>query len=95
MPKTTEALKERYQQSLKSSEVLKYSKFLNHIKSLWDHRSAWVHCYRVRTLVRRNHTNNYADAGGCILKELNFVCVKACNMVQIFSVCDRNHGATF
>ena len=81
--KTTKALKERYQQFLKSPEVLKYPNFVNHIKSLWDHRSEWAHCYCARKLVRGNHTNNYAEAGMRILKELIFGHLKAYNMVQI------------
>jgi len=82
--KTTESLKERYQQFLKSPEVLKYPNFLNHVKSLWDRRLEWAHCYRASKLVRGNHTNNYAEAGMRILKELIFGRVKAYNMVQMF-----------
>ena len=35
--------------------------------------------------IRGNHTNNYAEAGIKILKELVFSRVKAYNLVQMFS----------
>jgi len=70
--KTIQALNERYQQFLISPEVLKYPNFISHIKSLWDHKSEWVHCYHASKLAWGNHTNNYAEAGMHILKEIIF-----------------------
>ena len=64
--------------------VLRYPKFLSHLKALWPRRKEWAHCYRKRLLLRGNHTNNFSEAGMKILKELIFSRVKAYNMVQVF-----------
>ncbi len=45
----------------------------------------WAICYRKHLLVRGNHTNNYAEAGIRIVKDLVFNWVKAYNIVQMFS----------
>ena len=45
----------------------------------------WAICYRKYLLVRGNHTNNYAEAGIRIVKDLVFNWVKAYNIVQMFS----------
>ena len=63
----------------------KYPSFLQHIRSLWEKRHAWAHCYRTSMPIRGNNTNNYAEAGIKILKELVFSRVKAYNLVQMFS----------
>ena len=42
-------------------------------------------CYRTHLLVRGNHTNNYAEAGVRIVKELIFNRVKAYNIIQMFT----------
>ena len=44
----------------------------------------WAHCHRKCLMIRGNHTNNYAEAGIKILKELVFSRIKAYNMVQMF-----------
>jgi len=41
-------------------------------------------CYRKSFLVRGNHTNNIAEAGICILKEIVFGRIKAYNLAQMF-----------
>ena len=69
----------------KTPETIKYPSFIQHIKSLWDKRRAWAHCYRTILPIRGNHTNNYAEAGIKILKELVFSRVKAYNLIQMFS----------
>ena len=50
----------------------------------WEKRTFWAHCYRTTTITRGNHTNNYAEAGIRILKDLVFARVKAYNVVQMF-----------
>ena len=71
--------------SLQSHEVAtKYSQFISHMLALWPRRKEWAHCYRQDILLRGNHTNNFAEAGIKILKEIVFSRVKAYNLVQIF-----------
>ncbi len=79
-----EQLSHLYSSILKFPLVQQYPKFLSHLKSLWPRRKEWAHCYRKRLMLRGNHTNNYAEAGMKILKELIFSRVKAYNMVQVF-----------
>ena len=69
----------------KTGEATKYPSFLQQLRSLWEKRQAWAHCYRTTIPIRGNHTNNYAEAGIIILKELIFSRVKAYNLVQMFS----------
>ena len=69
----------------KTPESSKYPSFLKQVKSLWEKRKTWAHCYRKTLPVRGNHTNNYAEAGNKILKELVFSLVKAYNLTQLFS----------
>jgi len=44
----------------------------------------WALCYRKSFLVRGNHTNNVAEAGIYILKEIVFGRIKDYNLVQMF-----------
>ena len=83
--RTEESLQSLFDQLLKLPVSLKYPHFVEHLKSLWTKRYAWAHCYRKRLLIRGNHTNNYAEAGIKILKELVFSRVKAYNLVQMFT----------
>ena len=82
---TESALESYYNELLKLPEVTKYKHFIEHVRSVWDKRHAWAHCYRVNLPTRGNHTNNYAEAGIRILKEIIFSRVKAYNLVQMFS----------
>ena len=82
--KTIQDLTDKYQKFLKSAEVTKYPRFSHHMQLLWDRRSEWAHCFRSTALIRGNHTNNYAEAGMRVLKELIFGRVKAYNLIQMF-----------
>ena len=64
----------------KTPESIKYPSFLQHIRSLWEKKA---HCYRATLPILGNHTNNYAEAGIKILKELVFSRVKAYNLVPL------------
>lgn len=66
-------------------ESTKYPHFLQLLSALWEKRQSWAHCFRTDLPLRGNHTNNYAEAGMKILKELIFSRVKAYNIVQMFS----------
>ena len=74
-----------YNQFQQCDIVKKYPRYLGYIKSQWDRRQEWAICYRKKLLLRGNQTNNYAEAGIRILKDLVFSRVKAYNLVQMFS----------
>ena len=74
----------RYTSLISSETAQKYPHFVNHMSTLWEKRNLWAHCFRKSLLIRGNHTNNYAEAGIKILKELIFGRVKAYNLVQMF-----------
>ena len=53
---TEESLTSSYDQLLKHAVSVKYSHFLEHLKSLWTKKESWAHCYRKKLLIRGNHT---------------------------------------
>ena len=81
---TEEQLIHLYSAVEKDRVTNKYPNYLEHIQTLWPRRQEWAHCYRKRILIRGNHTNNFAEAGMKILKEIVFSRVKAYNCVQLF-----------
>ena len=82
--KTEEELSSKYFSLISLNIAHKYPQFLNNINAQWEKRSFWAHCYWRSTIIRGNHTNNYAEAGIRILKDLVFARVKAYNLVQMF-----------
>ena len=70
-------LVDRYNSLLRSGTAKKYPKFISYVSGHWSRRKEWAICFRKHLLVRGNHTNNYAEAGMKILKELIFNRVKA------------------
>ena len=74
-----------YKEFQRCEVVNRYPRYLSYIQSQWSRRLEWAVCYRKHLLVRGNQTNNYAEAGIQILKELVFNRVKAYNVVQMFS----------
>ena len=62
----------------------KYPQLMARLKGFWKRRSEWALSYRVAHLTRGNNTNNYAEAGIRVLKEIVFGRVKAFNLVQMF-----------
>ena len=81
---TEELLIHQYSAAQKCPVTNKYPNYLQHIQALWPRRQEWAHCYRKHILIRGNHTNNFAEAGMKILKEIVFSRVKAYNSVQLF-----------
>ena len=54
---------------------------------MWIHigrRQEWAICYRDSTRTRGINTNNYAEAGIRILKDIVFQRIRAYNLVQVF-----------
>ena len=82
--KTEEELGSNHSSLISLEIARKYPHFLNNINAQWEKRTFWAHCYRKTVITRGNHTNNYAEAGIQILKDLVFARVKAYNLVQMF-----------
>lgn len=66
------------------SIVQGYPKVIQRLKVFWERRFEWALSYRMDKLFRHNHTNNYAEAGVRVLKEIVFGRLKAYNLVQMF-----------
>ena len=70
--------------STSASLIRKYPQLIERLKGFWKRRSEWALSYRVTEITRGNNTNNYAEAGMRVLKEIVFGRVKAYNLVQMF-----------
>ena len=68
-----EILNSKYKAMTSNQTAVLYPKFLQHVKNYWSRRQKWCICFRDHLMVRGNHTNNYAEAGIKILKELKFL----------------------
>ena len=71
-------------QETPDSYATQYPNLLHRLQHLWERRSEWALSYRVGKMVRGNHTNNYAEAGMRIIKEIVFGRIKAYNLIQMF-----------
>ena len=80
----TDKLEELYQRFKEDAVTQKYENFKKHLESYWERRGEWAICFRDQTLLRGNNTNNYAESGIRILKDIVFKRVKAYNLVQLF-----------
>ena len=58
--------------------------FIKHVDTYWERRQEWAICYRDSTSTRGINTNNYAEAGIRILKDIVFQRIRAYNLVQFF-----------
>ena len=61
-----------------------YPNLCQRLEQFWERRSEWALSYRVDKMMRGNHTNNYAEAGMRIIKEIVFGRIKAYNLIQMF-----------
>ena len=80
----TDTLDTTYQSYKKDAVIRKHEKFMKHLENYWERRDEWAICFRDQTLLRGNNTNNYAESGIRILKDIVFRRVKAYNLVQLF-----------
>ena len=62
----------------------KYQKVCDRTSNHWKSRHEWALIYRQKLLTRGHNTNNIAEAGIRIIKDLVFERVKAYNLVQMF-----------
>lgn len=88
--KSQEDLEERYYNTFvkcdhPDSYIRKYPNLLKHLQTFWERRSEWALSFCMELLFGNNHTNNYAEAGIRVLKELVFGRVKAYNLIQMFN----------
>ena len=73
-----------YDTIMESTYATKYPHLVDRLRQFWERRSEWALSFRVREVTRGNHTNNYAEGGIRILKEIVFDRVKAYNLIQMF-----------
>ena len=55
-----------------------------HMEGYWKRRQDWATCFRNDETMRGINTNNYAESGIRILKDIVFNRVKAYNLIQLF-----------
>ena len=64
--------------------VKKYKTFNSYITGYWVRRNEWTICFRDAAYMRGIDTNNYAESGIIILKDVVFKRVKTYNLIQLF-----------
>lgn len=82
--KTEKSLADEFQLFQNNPIVKTYKNFLAHIQQQWTRRQQWALCYRSSAITRGINTNNYAEAGIRILKDIVFKRIKAYNLIQVF-----------
>ena len=83
--KTEEILIININSYLKQDQISKlYINFIKHVDTYWERRQEWAICYRDSTSTRGINTNNYAEAGIRILKDIVFQRIRTYNLVQVF-----------
>ena len=71
-----------YQKLMDNLIVKRYGpNFISHIKNYWIRRKEWAVCFRQGETMRGINTNNYAESGIRILKDIVFRRVKAYNLL--------------
>ena len=82
------ALEERYEELLKATSAesftVKYPQFASRLETCWARKTEWALAYRAFAMTRGSNTNNVAEAGIRVLKEIVFGRVKAYNLIQMF-----------
>ncbi len=78
-------LNAEYQQFTSSTVVKQYPNFVAHMEGYWKRRKEWCICFKTGgdKSTRGINTNNYAESGIRILKDILFRRVKAYNLVQL------------
>ena len=82
--KTETTLESEYALFKNNLVVKKYTNFVSHMENNWERRREWAVCFRDDALMRGIDTNNYAESGIRILKDIVFKRVKAYNLIQLF-----------
>ena len=82
-------------QNAPESYVTKYPQLAKRMQQFWEQRDEWAISHRIDLMTRGNHTNNYAEAGMRVLKEIVFGRVKAYNLIQMFQFVTTTMEAYF
>ena len=78
--KTEENLNNKYELLKKDPISTSYVNLIKHAATYWERRREWAICYRDSTCTRGINTNNYAEAGIRILKDIVFQRIRAYNL---------------
>ena len=70
--------------SIINAAQLKYPNVRDRAQTHWETRHEWALVYRQTIITRGHNTNNIAEAGIRIIKDLVFERIKAYNLVQMF-----------
>ena len=76
-------LNAEYQQFKSNTIAKQYPNFMSHMGGYWKRRNDWAICFRNGETMRGINTNNYAESGVRILKDIVFNRVKAYNLIQL------------
>ena len=82
---TEQVLNCKYQELTSHQIISTYPKFLQSVKDYWPRRQRWAICLQRHLIIQGNNTNNYAEAGIKILKEIEFGRIKAFNLIEMIS----------
>ena len=77
-------LNAEYQQFTSNTVAKKYPNFMSHVAGYWKRKNDWAICFRSGATMRGINTNNYAESGIRILKDIVFRRIKAYNLIQLF-----------
>ncbi len=69
---TEDVLNNKYKNIKQDSISKQYEKYIRHVDTYWERRQEWAICDRDNTSTRGINTNNYAEAGIRILKDIVF-----------------------
>ncbi|XP_033117849.1 uncharacterized protein LOC117117603 [Anneissia japonica] len=75
-------LEERYRAIGRDGSAVKYRKFLDRIRSIFERKAEWAIFLRSRFMTRRNNTNNFVESAMRIVKSKVLHRVKAYNIIQ-------------
>ena len=82
--KSEEDVIDKYAEVKLSNTFQQHSHFAKYFDSIWQRRREWATSYRLGLLTRGNNTNNYAEVGFRIFKDIICQRTKAFNLVQLF-----------
>ena len=82
--KSEEDVIDKYAEVKLSNTFQQHSHFAKYFDSIWQRRREWATNYWLGLLTRGNNTNNYAEVGFRILKDIICQRTKAFNLVQLF-----------
>lgn len=81
---TEEAVMDKYDDLQDLDTYRQHPNFARYITSVWRQRQEWATSYRPGLLTRGNNTNNYAEVGFRIFKDIICQRTKAFNLIQLF-----------